>query len=204
MICRTRSSILANSFFFAGMRNGLGFVCVLDETRTVRAFHNVCSHRAAAVAVGEGRVPVCDAGGGGLRFECPYHGWRAPHTGLQSVRAAAWVRASGCRGPRQLRRSSIGKDQNGMKEPRTIRLLEQQKNRPSNKAAPPAPAARQDSCRGLHVCYSVRDFCCCWTHPADGGPAAPSSLLTGNLTRRDAFAAARRVSLSAAVHGSHR
>ena len=53
---------------------GLGYLVALDENRQVKAFHNICTHRAAAVAVGEGRVPVCEAGAGGLRFECPYHG----------------------------------------------------------------------------------------------------------------------------------
>lgn len=65
--------------FFTGMLFGLAFVVVLDESRRVRAYHNLCTHRAAAVATGEGRLPVCgDEHGGapGLRFECPYHAWR--------------------------------------------------------------------------------------------------------------------------------
>ena len=57
---------------------GLGFLVCMDEQRQVRAYHNVCSHRAMAVATGDGRAPMCEGGGtmSGLRFECPYHGWQ--------------------------------------------------------------------------------------------------------------------------------
>ena len=57
---------------------GLGFLVCMDEQRQVRAYHNVCSHRAMAVATGDGRAPLCEGGGvmSGLRFECPYHGWQ--------------------------------------------------------------------------------------------------------------------------------
>lgn len=51
----------------------------MNDERQVVAYHNICSHRAAAVATGEGRVPVSDApavGSSGLRFECPYHAWQ--------------------------------------------------------------------------------------------------------------------------------
>ena len=62
--------------YFTGVMGGLGFVVVLDENREVRAYHNLCTHRAAAVATGEGRLEVCGGGNGavaGLRFQCPYH-----------------------------------------------------------------------------------------------------------------------------------
>ena len=57
---------------------GLGFLVCMDEQRQVRAYHNVCSHRAMAVATGDGRAPLCEGTGTmpGLRFECPYHGWQ--------------------------------------------------------------------------------------------------------------------------------
>jgi hypothetical protein len=79
--------------YFTGMLGGRGFVVVLDEARQVRAYHNICSHRAAAVAVGEGRVPVCEAGAGGLRFECPCVPF-ATHTSRHVVCAAAMLPAS--------------------------------------------------------------------------------------------------------------
>ena len=66
--------------YFTGSLLGRGFVVCMDDDRSIRAFHNICSHRAAAVATGEGHVPVTDApptaGVSGLRFECPYHGWQ--------------------------------------------------------------------------------------------------------------------------------
>jgi phenylpropionate dioxygenase-like ring-hydroxylating dioxygenase large terminal subunit len=67
--------------YFTGSLLGRGFVVCMDDDRSIRAFHNICSHRAAAVADGAmGRVPVSDAtptaGVSGLRFECPYHGWQ--------------------------------------------------------------------------------------------------------------------------------
>jgi hypothetical protein len=79
--------------YFTGMLGGRGFVVVLDEARQVRAYHNICSHRAAAVAVGEGRVPVCEAGAGGLRFECPCVPF-ATHTSRRFSCAAAMLPAS--------------------------------------------------------------------------------------------------------------
>lgn len=75
----TRCCVLGRSEpgdFFTGVMGGRGFVVVLDENRQVRAYHNICTHRAAAVATGEGRLEVCGGGNGavaGLRFECPYH-----------------------------------------------------------------------------------------------------------------------------------
>ena len=66
--------------YFTGQLLGRGFVVCMDDDRSIRAYHNICSHRAAAVATGDGRVPVTDApptaGVSGLRFECPYHGWQ--------------------------------------------------------------------------------------------------------------------------------
>ena len=66
--------------YFTGILLGRGFVVCMDDDRSIRAYHNICSHRAAAVATGDGRVPVTDApptaGVSGLRFECPYHGWQ--------------------------------------------------------------------------------------------------------------------------------
>lgn len=40
------------------------YVVCMDEQGTVRAFHNVCRHHAAAVATGSGCVSS---------FVCPYH-----------------------------------------------------------------------------------------------------------------------------------
>lgn len=46
----------------------------MNEAKEIRAFHNICTHRAASVATGEGSVPVATPGA--LRLECPYHGWQ--------------------------------------------------------------------------------------------------------------------------------
>jgi len=55
--------------FFTGQLLGTRFVVVRDQTEaggTLRAFHNVCRHKAMAVASGSG---TC------TKFVCPYHGW---------------------------------------------------------------------------------------------------------------------------------
>jgi phenylpropionate dioxygenase-like ring-hydroxylating dioxygenase large terminal subunit len=55
----------ANSYFTTSIAE-IPLVIVRDRNGTLRAFHNVCPHRAAPVAIGEGE---CN------RFICPYHAW---------------------------------------------------------------------------------------------------------------------------------
>ena len=44
-------------------------VVVRADEETVRAFHNVCPHRATALAVGSGRFQLD-------QIVCPFHGWK--------------------------------------------------------------------------------------------------------------------------------
>ena len=57
--------------------DGRSILVTRDRSGTVRAFHNVCSHRAA---------PVVQGSGNARRFSCPYHAWTYGLDGtLQSV-----------------------------------------------------------------------------------------------------------------------
>jgi choline monooxygenase len=53
--------------FMTGELGKLPVVASRDEKGGLHAFANVCRHRAAVVACGEGRAD---------RFSCPYHGWQ--------------------------------------------------------------------------------------------------------------------------------
>ena len=55
----------ANSYFTTSIAE-IPLLIVMDRNGELRAFHNVCPHRAAPVAIGEGQ---CN------RFICPYHAW---------------------------------------------------------------------------------------------------------------------------------
>jgi phenylpropionate dioxygenase-like ring-hydroxylating dioxygenase large terminal subunit len=55
----------ANSYFTTSIAE-MPLLIVRDRAGELRAFHNVCPHRAAPVAIGEGE---CN------RFICPYHAW---------------------------------------------------------------------------------------------------------------------------------
>lgn len=55
----------ANSYFTTSIAE-MPLLIVMDRQGILRAFHNVCPHRAAPVAVGSGQ---CN------RFICPYHAW---------------------------------------------------------------------------------------------------------------------------------
>jgi phenylpropionate dioxygenase-like ring-hydroxylating dioxygenase large terminal subunit len=48
-------------------------IVLRDKDGTVRAFHNVCRHRAARLLEGEGNCPRA--------INCPYHGWSYAHDG---------------------------------------------------------------------------------------------------------------------------
>ncbi|BBN06543.1 choline monooxygenase [Marchantia polymorpha subsp. ruderalis] len=52
--------------YFTGKVGRVTYVVCKDEQGTLRAYHNVCRHHAAAVASGQG----CTSS-----FVCPYHGW---------------------------------------------------------------------------------------------------------------------------------
>jgi phenylpropionate dioxygenase-like ring-hydroxylating dioxygenase large terminal subunit len=54
-----------NSYFTTSIAE-IPLLIVMDRQGTLRAFHNVCTHRAAPVAIGSGQ---CN------RFVCPYHAW---------------------------------------------------------------------------------------------------------------------------------
>ena len=58
--------------FFSGNMMGNPYVVVRGEDGVLRAFHNICSHKGAELAVGKGS---CD------EFVCPYHGWTYNHKG---------------------------------------------------------------------------------------------------------------------------
>ena len=55
----------ANSYFTTSIA-GIPLLIVRDRNGILRAFHNVCTHRAAPVAIGSGQ---CN------RLVCPYHAW---------------------------------------------------------------------------------------------------------------------------------
>jgi phenylpropionate dioxygenase-like ring-hydroxylating dioxygenase large terminal subunit len=55
----------ANSYFTTSIAE-IPLLIVMDKQGVLRAFHNVCPHRAAPVAIGSGQ---CN------RFVCPYHAW---------------------------------------------------------------------------------------------------------------------------------
>lgn len=54
-----------NSYFTTSIAE-IPLIIVMDRNGILRAFHNVCTHRAAPVAVGSGQ---CN------RLTCPYHAW---------------------------------------------------------------------------------------------------------------------------------
>ena len=54
-----------NSYFTTSIAE-IPLIIVMDRNGVLRAFHNVCTHRAAPVAVGSGQ---CN------RLTCPYHAW---------------------------------------------------------------------------------------------------------------------------------
>lgn len=53
--------------FLTAMAGAEPILAARDEAGTLRAFYNVCRHRAAKVA--------CEASGRATRFRCRYHGW---------------------------------------------------------------------------------------------------------------------------------
>jgi len=55
----------ANSYFTTSIAE-IPLLIVMDKNGVLRAFHNVCTHRAAPVAIGSGSCK---------RFICPYHAW---------------------------------------------------------------------------------------------------------------------------------
>ncbi|EIE20824.1 choline monooxygenase, partial [Coccomyxa subellipsoidea C-169] len=95
-------SLKESGTFTAGTYMGMPYVLARSADGQLRAFHNVCRHHAAAVALGSGRQDC---------FTCPYHGWtygldgrlrRAPHMrGIENFRAADY-------GLRQLRMRTWG------------------------------------------------------------------------------------------------
>lgn len=54
--------------YVAGETAGAPWVVVRDPSGELRAFHNVCRHRATVLVTGRGRLEE--------GFTCPYHGWR--------------------------------------------------------------------------------------------------------------------------------
>ncbi len=52
--------------YVSGCLAGMPWVVVRGQDRVLRAFHNVCRHKAAVVAEGAGALDV---------LTCPYHGW---------------------------------------------------------------------------------------------------------------------------------
>ena len=61
-----RSELVESGDYFAFEIAGEGLFCVLDDKQNVRAFHNVCQHRAHELIAGRGNAH---------RIVCPYHGW---------------------------------------------------------------------------------------------------------------------------------
>ena len=53
--------------YFTGSIADINYVIVRADDGQLRAFHNVCRHKAAPVAEGSGCVKM---------FECMYHGWQ--------------------------------------------------------------------------------------------------------------------------------
>lgn len=53
--------------YFTGSMAGVNYVVVRGNDGVLRAFHNVCRHKAAPVAEGSGCTQM---------FECMYHGWQ--------------------------------------------------------------------------------------------------------------------------------
>lgn len=67
--------------YFTGIVAGNPFVVIVDENNELKAFHNICRHKAAEVAKEKGNCS---------ELICPYHGWayrldgslkRSPHMG---------------------------------------------------------------------------------------------------------------------------
>jgi phenylpropionate dioxygenase-like ring-hydroxylating dioxygenase large terminal subunit len=58
--------------WIARVAGGLPILVVRDRDGTLRAFLNVCRHRAA---------PLCDDAGSGSLIRCPYHAWLYRHDG---------------------------------------------------------------------------------------------------------------------------
>ncbi|CAL5220057.1 g2008 [Coccomyxa viridis] len=58
--------------YFTGTIADVNYVVVRGEDNQLRAFHNVCRHKAAPVAEGSGCVDM---------FECMYHGWKYDYEG---------------------------------------------------------------------------------------------------------------------------
>jgi choline monooxygenase len=65
--------------YFTGSMADINYVIVRGDDGQLRAFHNVCRHKAAPVAEGAGCVKM---------FECMYHGWQ--------FGAPAWAPAASC------------------------------------------------------------------------------------------------------------
>ncbi len=63
----TAKSLSDRGEFATGEMGRLPVLVSCDEKATLRGFANVCRHRAALVACGEGKAE---------RFTCPYHGWQ--------------------------------------------------------------------------------------------------------------------------------
>lgn len=68
MVCREEQIATSGEYFVYSV-GGCEFLIVRQEDGSVKAYHNVCPHRGAALASGIGRF------GGGL-IQCPYHAWR--------------------------------------------------------------------------------------------------------------------------------
>ncbi|KAK9807556.1 hypothetical protein WJX72_002507 [[Myrmecia] bisecta] len=66
MYVGSTSQLTGPGSYFTGSVFGKGYIISRDQDGSIRAFHNVCPHRAAGVAHGEGCTQ---------RFVCPYHGW---------------------------------------------------------------------------------------------------------------------------------
>lgn len=58
--------VATSGSYFTTSIAGEGIIVVRDASENLRAFHNVCRHRAGQVAIGEGNCRV---------FQCSYHGW---------------------------------------------------------------------------------------------------------------------------------
>ncbi len=83
---REKQALFARTWHFAGHRSALKnpgdyfafeiadqpFFCVLDRTNTIRAYFNVCQHRAHVLLEGTGNCKV---------VVCPYHAWTYELTG---------------------------------------------------------------------------------------------------------------------------
>lgn len=77
LVCHTSDLPSPGSYVTYQMMRERAFV-VRDEDGTLRAFHNVCPHRAHAVV--EGAVGQCKG-----QLVCPYHGWTFALDGSRSV-----------------------------------------------------------------------------------------------------------------------